>query len=597
MSKTIIERLENLRKQMQKSGFQSCIIPTSDPHQSEYTADLWKFREYLSGFTGSAGTLVVGLYKAGLWTDSRYFLQAKEELKGSGIELLKLGIPETPSPEQWISEQGYRTVGIDGSVFSSKEVLTLSVFFKQRDISFETNFEPYVAVWPNRPEIPKGKIYKFPEIFSGEVVKNKIERLRIRISEAGADCMPLSALDEIAWLLNLRGEDVDYNPVGICYAFIQKEKVLLFAESSKLTSETSAYLQENDIIQSEYDSLPSYLYNLQNRKVLVDNSQLNYKLYQSIHHSCIIIEGASPVKAMKAIKNTVEISGFRKAMVKDGIALTRFWMWLEKAINHSEKSQRSNEWAIGEQIAAFRREQEHYVCESFSPIVGYNDHGAIVHYEAAPETAYSVNPQGFLLIDTGGQYLNGTTDITRSWSFYSETPVKYKEDYTSLLKGVIALSSARFPAGTRGAQLDVLARQFIWKRNLNFGHGTGHGVGHFLNVHEGPQSIRMNENPTILEVGMVTSNEPGVYRSGEYGIRLENLILVCENETSEFGQFLSFETLTLMPFDLNSIEKKLLSQEEIQWLNQYHLIVYDRLAPGLNDFECKWLKEKTKKID
>jgi Xaa-Pro aminopeptidase len=597
MSITITERLQLLRNQLKKRKLQACIIPTSDPHQSEYTADFWKFREYISGFTGSTGTLIVGSDKAGLWTDSRYFLQAEEELRGSGIQLLKLGIQETPSLEKWIKDQGYKAVGIDGSVFSSKETLSLYSFFKQENIVLETEFEPYKFIWPDRPGFPKGNIYIFPEKFCGESANSKLRRLRTDIINAGAECMPLSALDEIAWLFNLRGEDIDYNPIGICYAFIDKEKAILFVDSKKLKPETVSYLQKNNVSLSSYGDLSSYLKKLSNENILLDSTQINYKLYQSIQSNCTIIEKDSPIKSMKAIKNAVEISGFRKAMIKDGIALTRFWMWLEKAINTQEKSELPNEWMIGDKIAEFRHEQENYICESFCPIVGYNEHSAIVHYEATQESTVTVSPESFLLIDTGGQYLDGTTDITRSWSFYPETPAKYKEDYTSILKGVIALSSVRFPAGTRGVQLDVLARQFLWQRDLNFGHGTGHGVGHFLNVHEGPQSIRMNENPTILEVGMITSIEPGVYRSGEYGIRIENLTLICEKESSEFGKFLTFETLTLLPFDLNSIEKGLLNSDEINWIDNYHQMVYDRLTPGLNETECRWLKEKTRKIN
>jgi len=596
MNTTILNRLDLLRNQLKEKGLHACIIPTSDPHQSEYTADFWKFREYISGFTGSAGTLVVGTDKAGLWTDSRYFLQAETELKGTDIRLFKLGMPETPSPEAWIIENNYKKVGIDGAVFSGKSVLSYMGFFHQKGFSIETDFEPYELVWPDRPTFPEGKIYVFSEEFCGETVGSKLSRLRSKMTQAGADCITLTALDEIAWLFNLRGEDVDFNPVGICYAFVGKDKALLFADKSKLTHDAVEYLQKNNIELHPYDSLPSYLKKLSDANMLVDIDQTNYRLYQSIPTNCRILEGRSPVTLMKAIKNAVELSGFRKAMIKDGIALTRFWKWMEESLNTSEMNTLPNEWEMGEKIAGFRKEQDNYVCESFYPIVGFNDHGAIVHYDATPESAYTVRSEGFLLIDTGGQYLDGTTDITRSWSFYKQTPLIYKEDYTSLLKGVIALSTSVFPAGTRGAQLDVLARQFIWQRNLNFGHGTGHGVGHFLNVHEGPQSIRMNENPAILEVGMVTSNEPGIYRSGKYGIRLENLILVREEETSDFGIFLTFETLTLFPFDLNSIEKDLLSPEEINWINQYHEMVYNRLAPELSDTEGKWLKEKTRKI-
>ena len=592
MNKIIAERLLLLRKQLEKEDIQACIIPTSDPHQSEYTADYWKFREFISGFTGSAGVLVVSTRNAGLWTDSRYFLQAEEELKGSGIELFKQGTPGTPSPEEWIIGQGFKSVGIDGTVFSTKEVLSFGETFEQKGIKLNCGFETYQEVWTNRPGFPAGKIYHFPDQFNGEAAISKIKRLRVEIMKAGADCMPISALDEIAWLLNLRGEDVDYNPVGICYAFIDQEKTILFVDSSKLKSETVAYLLENDIKTEPYDGLPSFLKNLHQTKIFLDKAKTNYKLYQNIPSGCSVIEGDSPIALMKAIKNPVEIAGFRKAMIKDGIALTRFWKWLEDAIYLSTE----NEWTIGQKIAEYRREQECYVCESFCPIVGFNEHGAIVHYEATADSAFAVRPDGFLLIDTGGQYLEGTTDITRSWSFFRETPAPYKKDYSCLLKGVIALSSAKFPSGTRGAQLDVLARQFIWQRGINFGHGTGHGVGHFLNVHDGPQSIRMNENPAVLEVGMVTSNEPGLYRTGEYGIRIENLILVCEKETTDFGRFLSFETLTLFPFDLNSIEKDLLTPDEINWINEYHHTVYDQLKTGLNKAERNWLKEKTRKI-
>jgi len=596
MNTNIKKRLNLLRDQLKEKGLHACIIPSSDPHQSEYTADFWKFREYVSGFTGSAGTLVVGLDQAGLWTDSRYFIQAEEELEGTGISLFKLGMPETPSPEVWIIDNNYTKVGIDGSVFSGKSVLSYIDLFKRKGLSLETDFEPCKYIWKDRPDFPQGKIYVFPEKFSGETVKSKIKKLRFEMNLTGAEGMPLSALDEIAWLFNLRGEDVDFNPVGICYAFIGKDKAILFVDKTKLDLDAVAYLQKNNIELSNYDSLPSFLRNLSNVNIYLDNDQTNFNLYQSIPTNCNIIEGHSPVSLMKAIKNPIELSGFRKAMIKDGIALTRFWMWMEEAISTPEIKNLPNESEMGEKLAEFRQEQENYIFESFFPIVGFNEHGAIVHYEASPENAYKVSNEGYLLIDSGGQYLDGTTDITRSWSFYKETPLAYKEDYTSLLKGVIALSSAVFPAGTRGAQLDVLARQFIWQRNLNFGHGTGHGVGHFLNVHEGPQSIRMNENPAILEVGMVTSNEPGIYRSGEYGIRIENLMLVREQGTSDFGRFRTFETLTLFPFDLNSIEKSLLSREEKDWINQYHQMVYDRLTPELKEMECQWLKEKTRKI-
>jgi Xaa-Pro aminopeptidase len=588
-------RLEILRQEMKKQELQACIIPTADPHQSEYTADCWKFRAFLSGFTGSSGTLVVGSDSAGLWTDSRYFLQAEEELKGTGIELFRSGLPETFSPEEWIAEQGYRSVGLDGAVFSAKEVLVFSAFLSKRNIGLNTTFKPYTNVWPKRPAPPESEIFLFPESYAGESTENKLKRLRSEMEKTGSDSIPLSALDEIAWLFNLRGMDVDYNPVGICFAFVSHQDCVLFVDQSKLKQETVAYLKSNAINIAPYNDFPEHLSKLNRARILLDKAKINYQLFQSIPANCTVIEASSPLTYLKAIKNTTEIGGFRQAMIKDGIALVRFWKWLEESI--TIKGTPQNEWTIGEKIAEFRRQQPNYVCESFCPIVGYNDHGAIVHYEATPETAYPVLKDGFLLVDTGGQYLNGTTDITRSYSFYDQTPANYKYDYTCLLKGVIALSSAVFPTGTRGTQLDVLARQFLWKRNLNFLHGTGHGVGHFLNVHEGPQSIRMNENPTCLEPGMVLSNEPGLYRTGEYGIRLENLLLVREQKSSEFGKYLCFETLTLFPFDKNSIDKGVLTTEEINWLNDYHLHVYDNLAPGLNENERIWLKVKTTNIN
>lgn len=591
MNRNILERLEILRIQLKKKGLDACIVPTADPHQSEYTAECWKYREYLSGFTGSAGTLVVGLNDACLWTDSRYFLQAEEELKGSGIKLLKSGLPETPSPEEWICNRKMNHVGLDGSVFSCKSIATLTNFFKEKGTMLHTHFAPYAEVWTDRPVSPKGLIYPYPDFFSGESTQSKLVKLRSEMISLKVDGLPLTSLDEIAWLFNLRGEDVDFNPVGLCYAFVSMNQALIFVDKIKLSSETIKHLEENKIDIQQYDSLPTYLKGLSNGRLLIDLNQLNYELYTHISDSCSIMEANSPVSLMKAIKNPVELAGFRNAMIKDGWALTRFWMWMEKNLNTA------NEWDLGEKIAEFRNQQEHYVGESFAPIVAFNEHGAIVHYQANRDDASPITTEGFLLIDTGGQYLDGTTDLTRSWSFHSNPPIQYKSDYTCLLKGIIALTSARFPAGTRGAQLDVLARQFIWQKNLNFGHGTGHGVGHFLNVHEGPQSIRMNENPTCLEAGMVLSNEPGVYRTGQYGIRLENLMAVCEQETSDFGSFLGFETLTLLPFDRNSIETTLLSPFELNWINNYHQTIFDRLAPGLSEAECNWLKHKTRKID
>ncbi|HET9570562.1 MAG TPA: aminopeptidase P family protein [Bacteroidales bacterium] len=595
MNTPIPDRLYAIRNEMGNKGLSACIIPTSDPHQSEYTAECWKFREYLSGFTGSAGTLVVSLDDAGLWVDSRYFLQAEEELKGSGITMYKSGLAETITPEQWIASKEYRAVGLDGSMFSMKEVQLLTEFLTTNNVLVDTSFEPYEATWPERPEFPNGEIYLFPEKFCGETVESKLERVRTELIKSSADGMPLASLDEIAWLFNLRGCDIEFNPVGVCFAFIGLTEAWMFTNPEKLSETTYNRLKLARIGIAGYNELPILLNTLKGKRLLIDKTRINQKIGSSIPGGNIIIEANSPIARMKAVKNETEQHGFRNAMIKDGIALTRFWKELEEQLAMGDKT--LTEWSISQRIASFRQQQGNYVSDSFSPIVSYGEHGAIVHYEVSPESASSVAVNGILLTDTGGQYLDGTTDITRTFSLYEAAPELYKQDYTNLLKGVIALSTAVFPFGTRGTQLDVLARQFIWKRNINFLHGTGHGVGHFLNVHEGPQSIRMNENPAILEAGMILTNEPGIYRTGQYGVRLENVMLVREENTSEFGSYCCFETLTLFPFDHKSIDVTLLSFEEKEWLNTYHQKVYQSLSPNLTKEEAAWLKTKTRIIE
>lgn len=594
MSSSILDRLADLRKEMGNKGLSAVIVPTSDPHQSEYTAECWKFREYLSGFTGSAGTLVVGSDDAGLWVDSRYFLQAEEELKGSGITMYKSSLAETITPEAWITSKEYRTVGLDGAMFSMKEVQTLTEHFYRNNIHIDTTFEPYESVWPDRPSLPKIELYLFPEEFAGETVESKLKRTRDELVAKGADGMPLAALDEIAWLYNLRGSDIEYNPVGICFAYVGLDKAWLFTDPAKLTDKTITRLKEAGVVTADYGDLPSLLMKMKGQRLLVDKSRINQRIGSSIPGGNSILEAASPIARMKAIKNETEIAGFRNAMIKDGIALTRFWKELEEQLASGDET--ITEWTISQRIAELRRQQGNYVSDSFGPIVSFKGHGAIVHYEVSPESAYTVSKNGILLADTGGQYFDGTTDITRTFSFYDETPELYKKDYTSLLKGVIALSTAVFPTGTRGAQLDVLARQFIWKRNINYLHGTGHGVGHFLNVHEGPHSVRMNENPVILEAGMTLTNEPAIYRTDQYGVRVENVMLVCNQSSSEFGNYLCFEVLTLFPLDPKSIDTSMLSPEEKAWINDYHEKVYRTLSPRLTEDEAAWLKSKTECI-
>jgi len=595
MNTSIPDRLSSLRKKMGNKGLSACIIPTSDPHQSEYTAECWKFREYISGFTGSAGTLVVGMDDAGLWVDSRYFLQAEAELKGSGITMYKSSLAETITPEAWIASKDARIVGLDGVLFSMKEVQHLTEFLNRNNIHVDATFKPYEGVWQNRPEFPKGEIFLFPEEFAGETVESKLERVRVELRKNGADAMPLAALDEIAWFFNLRGSDIEYNPVGVAFAFVDQKSAWLFTDPVKLTDKTTNRLKAAGIETAGYDELPAHLQKIKGQRLLIDKSRINQKIGSSIPAGNSILEAASPIARMKALKNETEIAGFRNAMIKDGIALTRFWKELEEQLAKGDET--ITEWTISERIAELRKQQGNYASDSFGPIVSYKDHGAIVHYEVSPESAYQVQKNGILLADTGGQYFDGTTDITRTFSLYDNTPELYKIDYTSLLKGVIALSTAVFPVGTRGTQLDVLARQYIWKRNINYLHGTGHGVGHFLNVHEGPHSVRMNENPVILEAGMTLTNEPAIYRTGEYGVRVENVMLVRNENTSEFGSYLCFEVLTLFPLDHKSIDLNMLTKEEKGWINAYHDRVLEVLSPKLTSDEVAWLKEKTKRIN
>jgi len=597
--KSIIESRISLHREMMKNhGIQVSIVPSSDPHQSEYISDCWKYREYLSGFTGSFGTLVIGLENAGFWTDSRYFLQAETELEGSGIELFKLALPGTPVMEKWISSQGYESVGIDGSMFSTIEALRLSDYFSGKAIKFVADFKPYAQVWHDRPSFPQGKLKVFKNSFSGESVESKIERTRNILKISGADCLTLTALDDIAWLFNFRGEDVDFNPVAICNAFVDMNSAFLFVESGKLDSEIRNYFKENHIETKEYDEFPSFISTLKNVNILFDKARNNYETYMSIHESCFKIDERSPVTTFKAIKNQTEISGFREAMIKDGVALTKLLIWLESetSASNAEGHKYPSECDISDKAAILRKDQGNYICESFAPIISFREHGAIVHYEAEPETASTICGEGVLLMDLGAHFLDGTTDMTRTIYLNGTPPQKFKDDFTCLLKGVIALTKACFPAGTRGSQLDILARKYLWERSLNYLHGTGHGVGHCLYVHEGPQSIRMNENPVTIEPGMIMSNEPALYRTGEYGVRTENVMLCYEKEESPFGRFFTFETLTLVPIDLKNLELNMLDNSEIQWINEYHQKIYDNLCTRLNDDEKKWLNEKTRNI-
>lgn len=591
----IPERLTAIRKFMEDKKLDAFIIPSTDAHLSEYPPKHWESRKWISGFTGSAGTAAVTNDKAGVWTDSRYFLQAANELEGTGFDLFKMGQAETPDMTDWLIDQVGKggTVGIDGLVYAASDAKLLKAKLESKGINLETSFDPFIEIWSDRPEIPSNTVFILPEEVTGESVSSKITRIQEKLNELGADGMLIVTLDAVAWTFNMRGNDVEYNPVGVAYAYVSEKEAVLFIQPDKITDEVAAEYNEQGVTIADYNSVFEYVSKLpETTAICVTGSKINYKLLQSIPATANIMDIPSPVDMMKSIKNTTELNGFKNAMVKDGVALVKFFMWLEKAVPAGEVK----ETTIAEKLVEYRSQQNVYVGESFGTIAGYAGNGAIVHYHAEPETALQVQPEGLLLIDSGAQYKDGTTDITRTVSVGKLTK-EMKEDYTNVLKGHIAIATSIFPEGTRGSQLDVLARKALWDNLKTYWHGTGHGIGHFLNVHEGPQNIRLEENPTPLKPGMVTSNEPGVYRANQYGIRIENLIATrVYKHSEEFGTFYHFETLTLCPIDTKPIVKKLLTKEETKWLNKYHEMVYNKLKKHLNKEEKAWLKHKTKEI-
>jgi Xaa-Pro aminopeptidase len=585
----ILKRLSLLRDAMKQQGISACIIPGTDPHASEYIADFWKERVWISGFDGSAGTAVVTLTGAGLWTDSRYFLHAADQLEGTGIELMKQGLPETLEILPWLATQlkvGEK-VGVNAQMFSVNAYAAMKSELKMSNLELGSIDLP-AKVWTDRPSLPLNPFFVFDTKYSGKSTTDKLTSVRTEMKKVHAEVFVISALDDIAWLFNIRGNDVAYNPVVIAYALVTEDKATLFIAPEKLTPETSAYLKDQGVTVAPYLDIYDKLKQIPVEKaVLIDGGKLNQALYESIPASCAIRNTMSPVFKLKSVKNEVEMSGVRRAMAKDGVALTRFFMWLEENLN----SGKLTEVSVDKKLYEFRSKQENFVGESFGTIAGYAAHGAIVHYSATPGSASTLKPENIFLLDSGGQFLDGTTDITRTVALGTPT-AQQKTDNTLVLKGHIALAKAIFPAGTRGSQLDILARKAMWDLGLNYGHGTGHGIGHFLNVHEGPQSIRMDENPTILQPGMMISNEPGMYRTNEYGIRIENLVQVIPAQKTEFGQFLKFETLTLFPIDQHLINFDMLNNSEIDWLNEYHQRVYDILSPKLNEYEREWLSKK-----
>lgn len=591
---TIHHRISALRNFLEEKKLSAFIIPSTDPHLSEYPASHWMSRVWISGFTGSAGTVVVTRNKAGLWTDSRYFLQAAKELEGTGITLFKEGLPHTPTIEEWLiselSEGDF--VGIDGNVYAASEAMSLTYQLNLNKLHLISDYDPFAEIWKDRPAIPTNPIYVYPEKYNGLNTASKIDLLRKEIKRNGANSILISSIDTLAWLFNIRGNDVKCNPVAVCHGYVSEEEAIIFINSKKLDSDIANYLRMEGVTIADYNKIHDFVASIKNPiNICLQSSKVSFSLYTLIPKQCRIIDIPSPADLMKSRKNETELEGTRNAMERDGVALVRFLMWLEKAIDVEEL----DELKVSQKLYDFRSQQDLFVGDSFDAIVGYNANGAIVHYHVTAESSAKIKAEGFLLIDSGGQYFNGTTDITRTISLGGLTD-QMKEDYTFVLKGHIGIATCIYPEGTRGSQVDILARKSLWDKGLNFLHGTGHGVGHFLNVHEGPQNIRMNENPTTLQLGMITSNEPGLYRTNQYGIRIENLVLTREETATEFGTFYSFETLSLCPIDTTPIIKDLMTAEELSWFNNYHQYVYDRLAPSLTDEEKIWLKAKTEAI-
>lgn len=592
-----IKNLDKLRRLMAGSDFDAYIIPSTDPHIGEYVPKYWEARTWLSGFTGSAGTLVVTKDFAGLWTDSRYFLQAEAELKDSGIELVKLIVPHTPEHVDWLLKKLPKgsVVALDGAVVSIDSVNYIKSVLAPKQIDVVTNEDLIGQIWTDRPALPTDLVIDHNVSFAGSSRVDKIAAVRAEMERLKVNHHLIASLDDIAWLLNLRGTDIVYNPLFVSYVVVSSDTVTLFIDPIKVGSELKAALEADGITLSDYADITKSLAGMiKGDKLLLSTAKVNQAIADAIPVGVKIVDGANIPTALKAIKNETEIAHLRKTMEYDGVALVQFFHWLENAIG----KETITELSAAEKIRQYRSEQPNFMGLSFGSIAGYAGHGAIVHYNPSPETDVELKPEGLFLLDSGGQYLSGTTDVTRTVAL-STPNEEEKRDFTLALKGTIDLSDAVFPVGTRGYQLDALARIALWKQGINYGHGTGHGVGFFLNVHEGPQSINPNAGGpavNVMEAGMVTSVEPAMYREGKHGIRTENLVLCIRGDQTAYGSFLKFETLTLCPIDRNLIDVRLLTVAELEWLNDYHTMVYARLSAYLNGVELEWLKQKTKPL-
>lgn len=593
----INQRLEKLREVMRREHLSAFIFPSTDAHQSEYVADHWQGRAWISGFNGSAGTAVVTMYSAALWTDSRYFIAAEEQLRGTEFQLMKLKVEGTPTISDWIAselsqnEDECREVGLDGMVNSYNDTMALiSDLRKAGGITVRTNFDPLEQIWMNRPAIPENPVEIQSLNFAGETVDDKIQRIRKALREHHADGILVSALDDIAWTLNLRGTDVHCNPVFVSYLLISSDQVSLFVNLKKISSEVKAYLDEHGISLFDYNQVEEGLESYADYNILLDGDETSFCLWKSV--KCQeIIAAKSPIPVMKAVKNATEIEGYHRAMLRDGVAMVKFLKWLKPAVEAGGQT----EMSIDKKLTSLRAEQNLFRDISFDTIAGYQAHGAIVHYEATPETDAPLLPEGLILIDSGAQYQDGTTDITRTIALGPVTE-EMKHVYTLVLKGHIQLELAKFPDGASGTQIDALSRECMWREGYNFLHGTGHGVGSYLNVHEGPHQIRMEWKPTPLRAGMTVTDEPGLYLKGKFGVRIENTLLIKDFVETAFGKFLQMESLTLCPIDTAPIDVDMLLLEEVEWLNAYHREVFEKLSPYLEDEEVGWLAEATKPL-
>ena len=593
----INQRLDKLREVMRRELLSAFLFPSTDAHQSEYVADHWQGRAWISGFNGSAGTAVVTMRSAALWTDSRYFIAAEEQLRGTEFQLMKLKVEGTPTISDWIAsellqnEDECREVGLDGMVNSYNDTMALiSDLRKAGGITVRTNFDPLEQIWMNRPAIPENPVEIQSLNFAGETVDDKIQRIRKALREHHADGILVSALDDIAWTLNLRGTDVHCNPVFVSYLLISSEQVSLFVNPKKISSEVKVYLDEHGISLFDYNQVEEGLESYADYNILLDGDETSFCLWKSV--KCQeIIAAKSPIPVMKAVKNATEIEGYHRAMLRDGVAMVKFLKWLKPAVEAGGQT----EMSIDKKLTLLRAEQNLFRDISFDTIAGYQAHGAIVHYEATPETDAPLLPEGLILIDSGAQYQDGTTDITRTIALGPVTE-EMKHIYTLVLKGHIQLELAKFPDGASGTQIDALSRECMWREGYNFLHGSGHGVGSYLNVHEGPHQIRMEWKPTPLRAGMTVTDEPGLYLKGKFGDRIENTLLIKDFVETAFGKFLQMESLTLCPIDTAPIDVDMLLPEEVEWLNAYHREVFEKLSPYLGDEEVEWLAEATKPL-